>query len=842
MCWVINSPVLPRCCVVTPLPLMSLTAGDAGVGRHDDLEILRIERGEVADLAVLLVEGRIAEHGVGGRDGVAEADLGLGLLDAADIGDAGAGQRLDREARDRLLPDVFQLAAERHPDAALRAGHQTQILRHGGSAKQESRRRDGCADPMHRFPPRILVGRCEHELSRLDKSGRCLRRAGLRRLVAAVASTSGRLALAGECWDDRFGEIGPSGPRTTYRKDRKMPDTSSGERRISGPRLIALVGPFQSGKTTLLESILVRSGGIAREGRVADGTSVGDSSAEARAHVMSVEANVASVDYLGDRYTFVDCPGSVEFLQDMRAALPACDAAVVVCEADERKIPALQVILRELEELKVPRFLFLNKIDLATMRVRETLQILQPASRTPLLLRQIPIWNQGIATGFIDLALERAFIYREHAPSAVVDVPAGEVPREKEARYSMLEKLADYDDELMEELLSDIEPPRDRVFDDLAKELRGGHVVPLLIGSAERGNGVTRLLKALRHEAPGVESTRERLGVPAEGPPLAHCLRTVHTAHGGKLSLSRSLRGTFADGAHVIGSRGVEERIAGLSRLVGATATKHTQAAVGDTLAFGRLDSVMTGDAIAEGRVAPRPIVTIAAPQPVHVFALSVKDRKDEVRLNSALGKLVEEDPSLVFLQDQTTGELKVMGQGEMHLRVSLERLAARFGVHVEAHKPQVGYRETIRESVAVRGRHKKQSGGHGQFGDVAITVAPRARGEGFAFSETVHGGSVPRQYFTSSRGRGDRRTEPRSSRFSGCGRRGDAHRWLVSHGRFLRHGVPDGDEDRHGGGPAESPAGAARTDSGRRHRRALGASVARHRTRLGAARADSGL
>ncbi len=529
-----------------------------------------------------------------------------------------------------------------------------------------------------------------------------------------------------------------------------MPDNSSGERRISGPRLIALVGPFQSGKTTLLESILVRSGGIAREGRVADGTSVGDSSAEARAHVMSVEANVASVDYLGDRYTFVDCPGSVEFLQDMRAALPACDAAVVVCEADERKIPALQVILRELEELKVPRFLFLNKIDLATMRVRETLQILQPASRTPLLLRQIPIWNQGIATGFIDLALERAFIYREHAPSAVVDVPAGEVPREKEARYSMLEKLADYDDELMEELLSDIEPPRDRVFDDLAKELRGGHVVPLLIGSAERGNGVTRLLKALRHEAPGVESTRERLGVPAEGPPLAHCLRTIHTAHGGKLSLSRSLRGTFADGAHVIGSRGVEERIAGLSRLVGATATKHTQAAVGDTLAFGRLDSVMTGDAIAEGRVAPRPIVTIEAPQPVHVFALSVKDRKDEVRLNSALGKLVEEDPSLVFLQDQTTGELKVMGQGEMHLRVSLERLAARFGVHVEAHKPQVGYRETIRESVAVRGRHKKQSGGHGQFGDVAITVAPRARGEGFAFSETVHGGSVPRQYFTS--------------------------------------------------------------------------------------------
>jgi elongation factor G len=524
----------------------------------------------------------------------------------------------------------------------------------------------------------------------------------------------------------------------------------NGERRISGPRLIALVGPFQSGKTTLLESILVRSGGIAREGRVTEGTSVGDASAEARAHVMSVEANVASVDYLGDRYTFVDCPGSVEFLHDMKAALPVCDAAVVVCEADERKIPALQVILRELEDLRIPRFLFLNKIDQATMRVRETLQMLQPASRTPLLLRQIPIWQQGIATGFIDLALERAFVYREHAPSAVIDVPAGDVPREKDARYSMLEKLADYDDDLMEELLADIEPPRDRVFDDLAKELRGGYVVPLLIGSADRGNGVTRLLKALRHEAPGVAMTRERLGVAETGPALAQVFRTIHTAHGGKLSVSRVLRGTFADGATVISSTGAEERIAGLSRLMGATATKHTQAVEGDTLAFGRMDGVATGDAIAEGKAAPKPVVKISVAQPVHVFALGVKDRKDEVRLNAALAKLVDEDPSLVFIQDQETGELKVMGQGEMHLRVSLERLAARFGVHVEAHKPHIGYRETIRDTVAVRGRHKKQTGGHGQFGDVAITVAPRARGEGFAFDENVHGGAVPRQYFSS--------------------------------------------------------------------------------------------
>ena len=275
------------------------------------------------------------------------------------------------------------------------------------------------------------------------------------------------------------------------------------EHRVPGPRLIAIVGPFQSGKTSLLEGILVRGGGLSRQGTVREGTTVGDSSPEARGHAMSVEPNVASIDYMGDRLTFFDCPGSIEFIHDMRHALPVCDAAVVVCEADPRKVPALQVILRELEELGLPRILFLNKIDQASGGLRETLEMLQPASRTPLLLRQIPVWENGVATGFVDLALERAFVYRESAPSTVVEMPAGVVPEEKQARYSMLEKLADYDDALMEQLISDIDPPKDLVFDDLARELREGHVVPVLMGSATEGHGVTRLLKAVRHESAG---------------------------------------------------------------------------------------------------------------------------------------------------------------------------------------------------------------------------------------------------------------------------------------------------------------------------------------------------
>jgi len=355
----------------------------------------------------------------------------------------------------------------------------------------------------------------------------------------------------------------------------------------AGPRCFAIVGPFQSGKTTLLEAILERTGAISRSGRVSQGDSVGDSSAEARAHAMTVEPNVATVSFLGEVMTFIDCPGSVEFLHDMRNVAPVCDAAVVVCEADERKIPALEILLRELEEANVPRFLFINKIDSASRRLRETLALLQKASRTPLLLRQIPIWKDGIAVGFIDLALERAFIYREHAASEVVAVPEGELPREREARFAMLEKLADYDDDLMEELISEIEPPQDRVFDDLAKELKGGHVVPALIGSADRGNGVTRLLKALRHEAPGLAQTRERLGLSGEGPALAQVVKTLHAGQGGKLSVARVLRGAFREGETVLGSRGQEARIASLFTLVGSGTTRVQDVQAGGIRASG---------------------------------------------------------------------------------------------------------------------------------------------------------------------------------------------------------------------------------------------------------------
>ncbi|MDX8443119.1 elongation factor G [Mesorhizobium australafricanum] len=524
--------------------------------------------------------------------------------------------------------------------------------------------------------------------------------------------------------------------------------TRAGGRR-TGPKCIAIVGPFASGKTTLLEAILARTGAIPRQSPVSSGSTVSDHSPEARAHAMSVEATFATTDFMGEQLTFVDCPGSIEFAFEAEPVLAACDLAVVVAEADEKKIPALQLIMRKLDDLGVPRILFLNKVDKAVAGVRETLKMLQPASSVPLLLRQIPVRKDGVVIGSIDLALERAYIYREYAESEVADIPGDDKARELEARFSMLETLADHDDHLMEQLLEEIEPPKDAIFDDLSADLRAGAVTPVLIGTAEKGNGVLRLLKAIRHDAPDIEATRKRLGAP-DGQTVVQVMKTIHTAHGGKLSVSRVLSGQLADAAELFLSNGDTAKVSGIYRMLGKDQSKLTSAKAGDTVALGKLDNVKTGQTLSSAKGGIRPLIALEPPQPVFAFALRPKERKDEVKMSAAIQRLAEEDPSLSLRHNQDSAETVLSGHGEMHLRVVRERLEGKNQIPIEGHAPAVPYRETIRKSAQQRGRHKKQSGGHGQFGDVVIEIKPLPRGSGFQFSDTITGGVVPKTYIQS--------------------------------------------------------------------------------------------
>lgn len=524
-----------------------------------------------------------------------------------------------------------------------------------------------------------------------------------------------------------------------------MPTKNGG----SGPRCVALVGPYGCGKTTLLESILWVTGATQRKGSIQTGNTVGDSSPEARARQMSVETNCATTRYLDESFTFLDCPGSIEFLQESLNVLPAVDAAIVVCEPEPAKAAMLQPYLKRLSDLKIPHCLFVNKIDKAGGSLREILAILQEVSPKPLVLRQIPIWENGIVTGFVDLALERAYVYREHAASQLIDMTDETRGRESEARYRMLEKLADYNEHLMEELLSDIPPPRDEIFGDLQHDLESGLIVPVLIGSATGDNGIRRLLKMMRHEVPDLSSVRARLGVAGKDATV-QIVKTYYTSHGGKLSLARVLAGQIRDGAVLHRQNGGDTRIGGIFVLRGEAQTKLNEAGPGDTVALGRLDEVATGETLSAARGGAKVKLPLEVLPPVFGLAISATDRKDEVKLTAAIAKLREEDPSLLFEQDGELHQMVLLGQGEIHLKVAVEKLASKFGLKLETHRPQVPYKETIKRSTTQRGRHKRQTGGHGQFGDVVLEIKPLPRGGGFVFEDRITGGVVPRNFIPS--------------------------------------------------------------------------------------------
>jgi len=515
--------------------------------------------------------------------------------------------------------------------------------------------------------------------------------------------------------------------------------------RSGAARAIALVGPNGSGKTSLMEALLHAAGAIERRGLVDLGNTVGDASAEARARGQSIETNVGRFEFMGDRYALVDCPGGIEFCGEADLALAAVDLALVVIDPDPGHAALMQPVLKQLETLGVPRALFVNKIDTAHGRIRDLLEALQPMSATPLVARQIPIWEDEKVSGFIDLALERAFVYRSGRPSERTDIPPSLADREAEARFHMLEQLADHDDVLLEQLLSDVVPERDLVFADLVRETREGLITPVFFGSAINGFGVRRLLKALRHDTPEPAAAAGRLGA---GGDCAYVFKVSHAGQAGKLAVARVLSGRLGDGADLVLPSGERARAGGLFAVQGGATTKIASAGTGEVVAIAKVAGARAGELLSADGKARTARGVPPRRAPVFGLAISTKDHKDDVRLSEALAKLVEEDPSVEMAHDPESHQTLLKGQGETQLRVLLDKLRRRYNVAVDVAKPKVGYRESIRRPAAnVRGRHKKQSGGHGQFGDVVVDVRPLARGEGFRFSERITGGAVPKQY-----------------------------------------------------------------------------------------------
>jgi len=506
---------------------------------------------------------------------------------------------------------------------------------------------------------------------------------------------------------------------------------------VATPRSVALVGPYGSGKSTLYDALMATAGGPPKRPN------------ESRGRVMSTELRLGHCTFLNQSWSILDCPGSVEFAYETACALEAADLAVVVCEPSPDRLSSLPLLMRALEERALPHLIFINKIETFAGDLSDTLAALKGCSKSPLVLRQIPIREGDTVAGFVDVVSERAYRYRSGQSSEPIALPPGMLENEKQAFEGLAEVLADQDDSLMEKLLEDITPSSEEIYQQLRKDQAVGSIVEVLIGSALRGHGILRLWKALRHDAPSANATADRHGISAGDQPLVQVFKTSHSAqsaHTGKLSYGRIWRGALRDGATLDGTR-----IGGIYRFVGGEPVRAPSADAGEIVAFARLEGIATGSVLGTGDVkemAPLP----EPPIPTYALAITTKDHKDDVKLSGALHKLVEEDPSLKLEHNLETGETLLEGQGEIHLNVALERLTALCNLQIIVAAPRIAFKETIRRAIHQHGRLKRQTGGHGQFADVKLEIEPRGRGEGFLFTDKIVGGTVPKQYIPAVR------------------------------------------------------------------------------------------
>ena len=516
-------------------------------------------------------------------------------------------------------------------------------------------------------------------------------------------------------------------------------------------RNVAIVGPYLSGKTALLESLLFATGTITRKGTAKEGNRIGDSVAEARDRNMSVEINAAYTEYGGINFTFLDCPGSVEFAQETYNALMGAGLAIVVCEPEPLRILTLSPLFKFLDDWEIPHIVFINKMDRAfsdeegcNLNFLELLNALKTVSSRPIVPQEYPIAKGSELIGFIDLVTEQAYNYHPGAASDPVPMPEELKDLEHAARQEMLEQLSNFDDHLLEELLEEIEPPTEEIVKDLKMELGADLIVPVFFGAAELEYGVRSLLDALVREAPEPSLTAERRGLKGTSDiPIAQVLKTFYTPQGGKLSLVRVWQGELTEGIVLNGIRA-----AGMYRLLGQQTQGVQVAKTGEIVALARMEGIKTGDTLtAQPDRLKAPLPKAQVLPPVLAFAIAPENRKDEVKLSAALTKMIEEDPSLTWEQNTDTHQVILWGQGEIHLKVTLDRLRRKYNFPIVTSPPQIPYKETIRSNTNSHGRYKHQSGGHGQFGDVYLDITPLPRGEGFNFNETIVGGAVPKQY-----------------------------------------------------------------------------------------------
>ena len=515
-------------------------------------------------------------------------------------------------------------------------------------------------------------------------------------------------------------------------------------------RNIAFVGPHHAGKTTLVEAILAHTGAIGRRGSIADGTTVTDHEPEDVAHLQSTSVGFAHTTADDIDISIVDTPGFIDFFEDTKQVLAGVDAAIVVVEADPGRVVQTQAAVEYLESVRMPHIFVVNKMDRPGADFAGTLAALQSAYGRHVVAEQLPVGSAEQFSGYVDLARMKTYRFdggEEPIPADLQDQAAS-------AHSELLEAMADFDDHLMEELLEGVEPPLEEIERDLCAECSHDQVVPVLVAAGLLGYGVAALVQAIEKwlPSPADASQVDAEGRPIESDPgapvVARVIKTSIHPQSGKLSIVRILSGAIKADATLsnITKRDEKVRLGGLYRLQGKKQEALPEASAGMIVALARLETVSTGDTLtSNGHKVLLPLVPIA--DPVFAVAIKPKERIDEAKMSQMMARIVDEDPALRLERADVTHELLLLGRGEQHVSIAVERLARKYKVEVETGAPTIPYLETITGGTEVHSRYKHQTGGHGQFGDVWLRFEPRERGAGVTFEDKIVGGVVPRQF-----------------------------------------------------------------------------------------------
>jgi len=524
-------------------------------------------------------------------------------------------------------------------------------------------------------------------------------------------------------------------------------------------RNVALVGHSGSGKTQLASAVLADAGMINRFGKVDEGTTVTDFDEEEIARKHTLSASLAYAEWNKQKINLIDTPGIGNFLSDARAALTVADAAIVVVDAVAGVMVQTEKVWAAADELGLPRLVVLNRIDRERASLERSLQSLHDACNRTVVPIQLPIGQERSFKGVVDLVSKKAFVFQtdESGKFSEAAVPADMTKAVDEAREALIEMVAEADEKLMEKFFEAGTLTDAELVAGLRTATSAGKIFPLVVTSAALNIGVQPMLDAIAAYLPspaerpfkGVDRSGAEVARAAEekAPASAFVWKTIADPFAGRITMFRVVSGVLKSDSTIYNkTKDAPERLGHLIVLQGKTQSTVPEIKAGDLGAVAKLKDTLTNDTLGD-KSDPVTYPAMKFPEPVLSYAIEPKSRGDEDKISTAMHRLEEEDPTIRYTRDPQTKELLLAGQGQLHIEVTVAKLKRRFGVDVNLKPPRIPYRETIKGATEAHGRHKKQTGGHGQFGDCKIKVEPLPRGADFEFVDDIFGGSIPRQF-----------------------------------------------------------------------------------------------